>query len=106
MWFLITILEVDGDDEWSWPKLSDEQWAEWYQEMYGWLAFTPRYQCNEVVDLENDEETPEVSNSESLVPESQEVYGFDESLRFPGWDFDGGVWPQEASETPDLSNLA
>ena len=25
-------------------------------------AFTPRYQCNEVVDLENDGETPEVEH--------------------------------------------
>ena len=58
-----------------------EQWAEWYNEMYDWRAFSPRYQCNEVVDLENDEETPEVpqsSNCEFLVPESQEVNGFDE----------------------------
>ena len=29
-------------------------------------AFTPRYQCNEVVDLENDGETPEVPQSSKI----------------------------------------
>ena len=79
--------------------------------MYEWVVLTPRYNCNEVYDVEDEDEEeppelPQSSNTEFLVPESQEENGFDESLRFPGWDFDGGLWPEEASEPLDMSNLA